>query len=47
MINIEGEIEEFSYKNKKIDPREKSDVVNELKDELYIFKGKENFNVFK
>lgn len=47
VINIEGEIEEFSYKNKKIDPREKSDVVNELKDELYIFKGKENFNVFK
>jgi len=38
-----GEIEEFTYNKKSADPREKKEIIKDLKYELYIFKGNEKF----
>ncbi len=42
---LTGEIDEFKENGKDIDQNEKRDVVDHLRDQIYIFKGKENFKV--
>ena len=44
---LNGEIDEFRYKEKNIDPKENKDVLDDLLDELDIFKGIEKFVVKK
>jgi hypothetical protein len=42
---LTGEIDEFKENGKDIDQNEKKDVVDHLREQIYIFKGKENFKV--
>jgi hypothetical protein len=42
---LTGEIDEFKENGKDIDHNEKKDVVDHLREQIYIFKGKENFKV--
>jgi len=43
----EGSIEEFTYKGRNIDPKDNKEVLEDLLDELEIFKGTEKFVVRK
>jgi len=47
VINKYGDIEEFLYKGKEIKPEDNKEVLNDLLDELEIFKGTEKFVVRK
>jgi len=40
---LNGNIDEFTYGKKNMDPKEKRDVLKDLIDELYIYKGTEKF----
>ncbi len=40
---LNGNIDEFTYGKKSMDPKEKKDVLRDLIDELYIYKGTEKF----
>ncbi|MGC8860228.1 MAG: sulfatase-like hydrolase/transferase [Thermoplasmata archaeon] len=42
---LTGEIDEFKEDGKDIDQYEKKDVLDHLREQIYIFKGKENFKV--
>ena len=44
---LNGEIDEFLYKGKEIKPEDNKDVLEDLLDELEIFKGTEKFVVRK
>jgi len=43
----EGSIEEFTYKGRNINPKDNKEVLEDLLDELEIFKGTEKFVVMK
>ena len=47
VVNKFGNIEEFLYKGKEIKPEDNKDALNDLLNELEIFKGTEKFVVRK
>jgi len=47
VVNKFGNIEEFLYKGKEIKPEDNKEILDDLLDELEIFKGTEKFVVRK
>ncbi len=42
---LNGTIDEFTFNKKPMNPKENKEIVKDLLDELYIFKGTEKFNL--
>jgi hypothetical protein len=42
---LTGELDEFTENGKPQDPNEKKEIVENLKEQIYIFKGQESFRV--